>query len=520
MPGRLPVLAAVSLAAVLVGISPAKAELTRLEIESKRPFGSFRSGDFVIWQGKVDGDLSPQEPIPGLDKAPRNARGRVEYAARIILVMPAEARRGNGTLLVDVPNRGNAYAHALYNSPRDEPFQSGTLEQGTGFLQDRGFSLAEVYWELGRGADLPSFVDGEGRKRYVEGAGFAIVRDAADFLAHATADASGVPNPLKGVVSRTIASGKSQSGRFLKSFLLNGFNMAAGRRVFDGMHIFVSASGWLPILQTGAGPDSSANGFPTFDNPEMRGVDEEPLTIGELLARVQARGEAAPKMMLINSVSDYYSRHASLARTGATGTAQQPIPGNVRVYDIAGASHVIVPTAPGCTLSPGRLDWTPVSRATLLRLEAWVAAGTEPPATRLMPLEPARGNPPALGAPDYLPGAVIQVPQRDADGNALGGVRLPDLAAPLGTHGGQNLPPSRGCMLVGSYTWFATTKSQRESSGDARLSVAERYRDRDDYVNRIRAAARDLAQDGFLLPEDAAVIIQAAASNPSFKSLP
>jgi hypothetical protein len=137
-----------------------------------------------------------------------------------------------------------------------------------------------------------------------------------------------------------------------------------------------------------------------------------------------------------------------------------------------------------------------------------------------MPLETAGGDPPALRAPGYLPGAVIQVPQRDADGNALGGVRLPDLAAPLGTHGGQNLPPSRGCMLVGSYAWFATTKSQRESSGDARFSVAERYRDRDDYVNRIRAAARDLARDGFLLPEDAAVIIQAAASNPAFRSLP
>jgi len=42
-----------------------------------------------------------------------------------------------------------------------------------------------VYWELGQGADLPSLVDAEGKTRYVEGAGFAIVRDAADFLAAA-----------------------------------------------------------------------------------------------------------------------------------------------------------------------------------------------------------------------------------------------------------------------------------------------------------------------------------------------
>ena len=55
------------------------------------------------------------------------------------------------------------------------PFLSGTLEQGTGFLQDHGFAVAEVYWELGQGADLPSFADADGKTRFVEGVGFAIV---------------------------------------------------------------------------------------------------------------------------------------------------------------------------------------------------------------------------------------------------------------------------------------------------------------------------------------------------------
>src|SRR5262249_59112650 len=126
-----------------------------------------------------------------------------------VLVMPAANLQGNGAVLADVPNRGHAYAEALYTSPRDAPFVSGTVEQGTGFLQDHGFTVAEVYWELGQGADLPSFVDADGKTRYVEGAGFAIVRDAADFLAHAAADNAGTPNPLKGAINRTLASGKS-----------------------------------------------------------------------------------------------------------------------------------------------------------------------------------------------------------------------------------------------------------------------------------------------------------------------
>jgi hypothetical protein len=517
MLNRIAGFAAALLLVVLAVALPANAEVTQLEIDAKQPFGSFLAGDYVMWRGKVHGDLSPQEPIPGLDKATRNARGRVDYSARLVLIIPDAQGHGNGTLLVDVPNRGRAYAQALYNSPRNEPFQSGTFEQGTGFLQDNGYSVAEVYWELGQGADLPSFVDAEGTMRYVEGVGFAIVRDAADFLTHASVDSTGAANPLKGAVSRTIAVGKSQDGRFLKTFLLLGFNVAGGRRVFDGMHVFVSAAGLLPIMQTGTGPESSGNGIPNFDNPEFRGVNEDPLTIGEIIARVESRGEVPPKMILISSTTDYYSLRASLGRTGASGTADQPIPPNVRMYDIAGASHAIAAKPPAeCTMPPGRLDWAPVSRASLMRLDAWVAGNIDPPASELMPLEPASAEPPALRAPAHLPSAVIQVPKRDSDGNAIGGVRLPDLAVPFGTYGGQNMPHTFICSLVGSYTSFAATKAQRDAAGDVRLSIAERYRDRDDYVNRIRIAAQELIQRGLLLPEDSAVITQAAAANPAF----
>ena len=157
-------LAAACLVASL-GAAFACAEVTRFEVVSQRPYGAFRGGDFVLVEAKAHGELSPQEKIPGLDRAERNARGLVEYATRVVLVAPTDRSRANGTLIVDVPNRGNAYAFALYNSPRDEFFQSGTFEQGTGFLQDQGFTVAEVYWELGKGAGLPSFVDGDGKRR-------------------------------------------------------------------------------------------------------------------------------------------------------------------------------------------------------------------------------------------------------------------------------------------------------------------------------------------------------------------
>jgi hypothetical protein len=491
--------------------SSADAKVTRLDIATKQSYGRFRPGEFVFWEGRVVGELRPTEQIPDLDKAPKNAQGLVEYSAKVSLIFPKNPEAGNGALLVDIPNRGRPYAQALYNSPRDEPFEAGRFDVGTGFLQDRGFSVAEVHWELGQGAELPAFTDSAGDRRFVEGAGFAIVRDTADFLAHASSDSAGTANPLQGAIKRVLAAGKSQSGRYLKSFLLNGFNISEGRRVFDGMHVFVSGAGMLPIMQSAT--QSSATGTPSFENPEFRGVHEDVLTIGDVIKRVETRGETPPRIIMINSTTDYFSLRASLARTGAEGTTELPFPDNVRVYDIAGASHVVLREV-SCELPPARLDWSPVSRATLLRLDDWVANGTEPPKSRLMPLEAANGDPTVLRAPAHLPRAIIEIPKRDADGNVVGGVRLPEMEAPLGVHARQNPPLSFLCMLAGAYVAFPRTQADAEAAHDAHRPVLERYATRNAYVDRIRNAARGLEQDGFLLPDDAAIIIESAAANP------
>jgi hypothetical protein len=129
-----------------------------------------------------------------------------------------------------------------------------------------------------------------------------------------------------------------------------------------------------------------------------------------------------------------------------------------------------------------------------------------------MPLEPATDDKEVLAAPAHLPKAVVERPRRDADGNVMGGVRLPDVAVPLGVHAAQQDPPSFSCALAGAFLPFAANREAREAAKDPRPSIAERYAGREDYVNRIRIAARALEADGFLLPDDAAVIIAAAAA--------
>jgi hypothetical protein len=146
-----------------------------------------------------------------------------------------------------------------------------------------------------------------------------------------------------------------------------------------------------------------------------------------------------------------------------------------------------------------------------------VSKGTEPPPSRLMPLEPANGDPMVLRAPSNLPKAVIQIPKRDADGNALGGVRLPDMEAPLGANAQQNPPLSFICMLAGAYVAFPRTQADADAKHDDHRPVLARYKTRNDYVGHVRTATRALEHDGFLLPEDAAVIVQEAAASPLWR---
>jgi Alpha/beta hydrolase domain len=490
------------------------AKVVRFEITRTESYGSFSAGDFVRIDGRFVGELAQDEPIPGLDKVVKNARGRVEYTTPIVIIAPKDAGSGNGALLFDVPNRGRAIAHALYNSPRGKFLPLGSFEVGTGFLQDRGFTVVMAAWELGQKIELPSFSDADGKIRYVEGVGLAAIRDVVDFLHHAAADEAGTPNPLAGSVNRALAFGYSQTARLLKTMIMEGFNRVEGRRVFDGIHLQGGASGLATILVTGTGPESSQSVTPSFTHVDLRGVHEEPFTYEDIVGRVVKRGELPPKIVVTNMTTDYFSLRASLARTGSRGTVEAPIPANVRIYDVAGASHVR--GGQGCEFPPGELDGSPVMRAVLVALDQWVSGNRPPPPNSLMPIAERRADETVLAAPAHLPNAVIQVPLQDADGNFVGGVRLPDVEVPLGTHGLQNSPLStRPCNLAAAYVAFAKTPADRKPS-DLRLSIAERYKGRADYLNRIRVATRKLIEKQFLLPEDAAIVIHAATQSSAF----
>jgi hypothetical protein len=114
------------------------------------------------------------------------------------------------------------------------------------------------------------------------------------------------------------------------------------------------------------------------------------------------------------------------------------------------------------------------------------------------------------------------VPQVDRDGNDLAGILDPEVAVPLATTTGWNFrDPSVGnpgeiYQLLGSYVPFAPTRTARQANADPRLSLEERYRGADDYLERIRTAAMDLIRRRYVLAEDLDAIVERAKTHWSF----
>jgi hypothetical protein len=107
------------------------------------------------------------------------------------------------------------------------------------------------------------------------------------------------------------------------------------------------------------------------------------------------------------------------------------------------------------------------------------------------------------------------VPQVDADGNEIAGVRLPDIAVPRGTFAGWNLykaplPAGELADREGTHLAFAATSIERERAGDPRPSLAERYPTQDAYVARIKAVITVLQDNRLLLADDAAAYLARA----------
>ncbi|MFN8511420.1 MAG: alpha/beta hydrolase domain-containing protein [Chloroflexia bacterium] len=644
--------------------------VTRLEIISRAPYANGCSfGDAGAYE-RIDGVLhfavepehEANRAIVDLDRAMRDADGRVRFQADFCLLQPVDPARGSRRLLYEVLNRGRKGLTRMFNNAPPEAVPSYAIDPGDGFLLRRGWTLAWCGWQwdviatdalLGLEApealtivgDRPVPIAGQiqvtfqpneasadllladrvhqpypaanpddqdatlsvaewrggeatpiprdrwrfarageagpvtddahiwldggfqagrvytvvytTRRSPVVGAGLLAMRDCVAWLRHGT---EGAGNPAAGRLDHTFVYGVSQSGRYLRQYLYDGLNLdESGRRVFDGILCHVAGARRGEFNHRYAQP--SQQHTPNFGH--LAPFADDPGADGPGLLDRQRLLGGVPKIFYTNTAAEYWRGDGALVHLDARGERDLPDSADSRAYLLASAQHG-PGTLPLTRHNPNdgasgehafnALDYSPLMRAALANLDAWVTEGVEPPPSVVPRLADGTAVPHEQVFETYrtFPGATIpdpdllphlrrfdlgpQAEQRigrypampgepypaivsavDADGNETGGVRMPDVAVPIATYTGWNPRhpatggPGQIIPMQGTTLPFARTKEEREASGDPRPSVAERYRDRDDYLARVRAAAEALAEQRYLLAEDISLAVELAA---------
>ena len=598
----------------MFAIATAHAEVTRLEITRRAdlPYAGYEKIEGRVYFA-VDPANRRNTVIVDLDRAPKNAQGRVEFSADFYAVRPKSG--GNGVAIVDVVNRGNRVTR-MFNrvAAGNDP------DVGDGFLLRRGFTVIAIGWEFDLPAggdglhiqvpaaagvtgivrtlievdrraptysladDVPAYprVDADGpdsaltvrsqlsdapqtipRSQWrlsgdivtldggfepgrvyeiayrvanppVAGLGLAAVRDIAAWAKHAP-DAVA---PAKYVY----AHGQSQTGRFMREFLYLGFNADERERlVFDGVIAHIAGAARIDINRRGSTPTSGSAFVGTFPFSDRAQRDPVTGSTEGLLDNDRARRHQ-PKLILTNTSVEYWidtGRAAALVHTTPDGTRDAPLGDNVRAYLFAGAQHTPGPFPPP---AGGRgqqranpIDYTLSLRALLVALDSWVREGTAPPLSRhplmadrtlvraqdvAFPAIPGVQSPRAIAPARRASNALLPsnggegaaqpllVSQVDADGNEVGGIRLPEVAVPLATYTGWNFrtPEIGGTNRLigntGSYVPFARTRAEREARRDPRPSIEERHASRGDYLAKVRAVTDALVRERYMLAED------------------
>ena len=472
-----------------------------------------RQGYTVVWVGwqfdvPREGGLmkldAPASGLSGLVHAEFTTNDRVieQTLADLDGYLPADPAAADATLTV-----------------RDGPFGAQTtIARGRWRLRghnvvaiEDGFEPGLTYEITYRAANLP-----------IAGAGLAAFRDTASWIKY---------RPDATVSAKTAYTfGSSQSGRFLRAFLYDGFNSdEQGRQVFDGVMAHIAGAGRLSLNERGATPNAlsmfKSTRFPFADAGQR---DPHSGRTDGLLDNERAR-QNQPKIFYTNTGVEYWGggRAAALVHTTPDGKSDLTPPDNVRVYFLTGAQHSPARFPPRVSTgqqadNPVEYAWT--LRALLVAMDRWVRQGAAPPASQHPRLSDgslvaadrfAFPSIPGVASAQTIPagrdGSVVWpllVPQVDEDGNERAGVRAPVIAVPLATYTGWNFRspaiggPAHLVPLLGSSIPFAGTRASREAAGDPRRSIGERYPSSDAYLARVREAAQQLVEGRYLLAED------------------
>lgn len=504
---------------------------------------------FSAWTWDVAPQAAGMRPLVFKPPVAQGVRGRV--ANEFLVDAPTELTSYAGM-------RGLTYEPARPDDPRavlterERPeaprraiarsrwqFQAAAEAGGPGRIRlQGGFQPGRIY-ELSY----------EAREPYVTGAGLAGIRDLLSWFRTHEFEGTAAPRQV-------MIFGISQSARVIGRMLHDGLNVdEQGRLAFDAAFLQVPGAGGSAgfnsrFAQPTRHPSMlQEHDYPADAFPFSAAPSRDPVTgrTASTLDRARDATGRLPKLMVLNTSTEYWNRGASLVGTTPDGKQDLDPPDNVRLYGLMGAQHYVgrSRTRAPFTHCVSTTDHYLPMRALLVALRRWSADGTPPPANAVPRLDQASLGtvaayrtafpaglalqPPEVhlreprldhgprferqGIADRVPprqGAAFEtrVPLPDADGNDLGGVRLLELTVPLGTHTGWNQrAPETGFAWAtsrfdGSFLPFARNEEERAAAKDPRPSLAARYAGREDFERQLRSAAARQIAAGFLLEED------------------
>ncbi len=394
------------------------------------------------------------------------------------------------------------------------------------------------------------------------GLSFAALRDCVSWLKYST---DAVAPPITGI-RYAYAYGRSQTGRYLRTYIYNDFNLdEQGREALDGI-IANIAGGMRGEFNQRFGQNSKDRNnmlAQLFPFASVTQTDPETQQTDSLHRRLDQRSSRL-KVFYTNSSAEYHRGDASLVHTDPDGRHDIDVGPNVRVYHFAGTEHGLGSWPPTDVAQTGDgenrsqnlrsvVDYVPLLRACLVNLDSWVVEGVEPPPSQHPRLDDGTAVPPSTLRQvfDRIPAA--HYPERHAlpcrrdygmlktrqqvsrlppqvgqpygtrvsavndDGNEVAGIKLPEVAVPLATHTGwtRRHPDIGGdqqlLVFAGGTILFAVDAIERQSTGDPRPSISERYASKDDYLERVRKVAEQLVQQRYLLDEDIPVCLGQAS---------
>jgi hypothetical protein len=406
------------------------------------------------------------------------------YITRMLIRRPADSEPFNGTIVLEILNATAKYDGApMWDTLHDSLINKGAAWVGITYDNAPAKFMRDQWGSQNFPAPPNAHPRNNSRYATLNVRSWELTWDILMQTA-ALLKSNSATNPFSlQSVEVIIPAGYSQSAALILP-LANSFHeiaMLDGQHLFDG-YFFGDGGGTGRLLRIGPGGQRS---LPPGDVRNLFAVD-------------------APTIRFSTEPSDENKPDDPYKVPGAF-----PL---VRSYEMAGGAHVdkelfdigsknsvinfgVPANAIDCGLPLNPLSISDIMSAEVDTLEQWIRFGTLPPDSNFVDLD---GD--------------LKV-SRDGNGNALGGVRHPNIDVPLGTYLGDNIypegvnpfdPSTWGdwtpifCPLFGAFSAFDQTKFKQLFGSKNR------------YLSMLESAVSSAIAQRILLPEDGAQIIATA----------